>query len=490
MDFLDPKRKRAHRRRLFIGYVLMAVAISMGTLILLFSAYGYDVDRKTGEVIRNGSMSVASKPSVAKIDIDGKRQSSDTSTRLDLPGGQQYNLALSKEGYRKWSRLVSLESGTIENITYPILIPENIKQTELQLYASAPSLASQSKDMKKLLVQQPGQQYIFDLYDLQNPANSAKTLTIPSDAVSSPAASGSMSVVEWSSDSKHVLLARSYDNKLDFIILDTEDAAKSVNVNKTFSVNPTKVQLIEGKVDSVYVYDAAGGVIRKGTFQGGVLSEPILSNVLAFDSLGKDIILYATTDEAPANNVSFRVRSSENVTNLIKNVTISSSYTTLIEEFDGTPYFVIGGSSVDAVFVYRDPVEGLKKQKNTPLLVTAVLRGKNPINVSFAPKVHRFIGAQFEQGMVVYDIEHDRQFTFKLSSTNLLSWMSEYQFAYNQNNTLNMIDFDGSNTQKIADVNAGMIGYFAPNYEKVFSLSPSPTVSGRTTFLQSDLIVR
>jgi len=489
MDFLDPKRKRAHRRRLMIGYFLMAIAISMGTLILLFSAYGYDVDRKTGEIIRNGTMYVDSKPSGAKVDVNGQRQSDATATRLDLPGGMQYNLVLSKEGYKNWSRLVSLESGTIEHVIYPILIPETIKQTELQLYASAPAFVSQTKDLKKLLVQQPGQQFSFDLYNLEEPSSSSKTLVIPNDAITTPTASGSMAVVEWSSDSKQVMLVRTYDNKQEYILLDTEDVAKTKNVNKVFSVSPIKVQMIDGKVDSLYVHQA-DGTIRQATFDNSALSDPILSKVITFDSLGKDTILYVTTDNAPVNSVSFRIRTNEEVTHLLKNVATSSSYTTLIEEFDGTPYFVVGGNAVDAVFVYRDPIHALKGQKNTPVLVNAVMRGKNISSVAFSPKAHRFISAQSEQGMVVYDVEHDRQFTFKPAVGVQLSWMSEYQFAYNNQNAFYMIDFDGSNFQKIADVNPGMIGYFAPNYERIFSLSPSPTVSGRSALLQSDLIVR
>ncbi len=62
MDFLDPRKKRAYKIRLYIGYFLMAVALSIGTLILLFEAYGYDVNHKTGEVIQNGLVFVDSRP--------------------------------------------------------------------------------------------------------------------------------------------------------------------------------------------------------------------------------------------------------------------------------------------------------------------------------------------------------------------------------------------------------------------------------------------
>lgn len=179
MDFLDPKLKKAHSRRLFIGYILMAIAISMGTLVLLFAAYGYDVDRKTGEVIQNGTIYLDSEPSNALVYVGDEKQSSDTSTRLALPGGKTYTISLKKDGYIDWKRTLSLDGGSIERLEYAWMIPKKIKQTELQLYSSNPTQVSQGPDLKKLLVLQNGQNYVFDLYNLEKPSVTPAVVNVP-----------------------------------------------------------------------------------------------------------------------------------------------------------------------------------------------------------------------------------------------------------------------------------------------------------------------
>src|SRR5438128_1981144 len=99
MDFLDPKKQRAHMIRLIVGYVLIGVAILIATLILLYQAYGFGLG-KDGEIIQNGLVFVSTQPSGADIYIDGKHKDSRTNTRLQLPEGS-YQLELRREGYRQ-----------------------------------------------------------------------------------------------------------------------------------------------------------------------------------------------------------------------------------------------------------------------------------------------------------------------------------------------------------------------------------------------------
>src|SRR3990167_6869978 len=60
MDFLDPRKRRAHHIRLMIGYGLMAVAIVLTATILVYWAYGYGFNTKTGGVVENGLLFVDS----------------------------------------------------------------------------------------------------------------------------------------------------------------------------------------------------------------------------------------------------------------------------------------------------------------------------------------------------------------------------------------------------------------------------------------------
>jgi len=48
MDFLDPRKVKAHRIRLIIGYVMVTLLIVLATIVLIYDTYGYGIDTKTG----------------------------------------------------------------------------------------------------------------------------------------------------------------------------------------------------------------------------------------------------------------------------------------------------------------------------------------------------------------------------------------------------------------------------------------------------------
>ncbi|CAN5393172.1 hypothetical protein BH10PAT3_BH10PAT3_2310 [soil metagenome] len=493
MDFLDPKRKKSHRRRLLLGYLLMAVAVAMGTLILLFSAYGFDINRKTGDVIQNGTVFVDSQPAGSNITLNGTPQGSRTASRLVLPGSQQYTISLSQAGYRDWNRTFSLEGGKIERLVYPLMLPSKLITTEAQLYASAPAISSQSPDRRWLLIEQPGQVYGFDLYDLNNPSSAPTTLTIPANILTEADKPASLNVVEWSNDNKHVLIERAFNNGVtdthEFLMIDTTQVASSININTTLTVSPAKISLRDKKPDLLYMYDSTGGILRLGDLKNRTVSGALLSNILAYKSYGTELLLYATREGAAAGKTNLRIRENDKATYLLKSVPDSPDYLLDIAESDGTPYYVVGSSQDDAVFVYRDPLPTLKGQSQFPLFVSAVLRITAPKFVSFSQNT-KFIVAQSGNKLVLYDIEADRQYKLGLNHEigSKLAWMDGFRFSFVDKSISFMVDFDGSNEQAIVPSLVANGPYFAPDFKTVFSLADSKVVSGRFALTQTSLV--
>src|SRR3990167_2561193 len=137
MDFLDPRKRRAHRTRLLVGYVLIAVAVALGTVVLVYNAYGYGVNTKTGTIVQNGLLFVDSQPGDAKIYLDGKYQDANTSARLVLPA-KTYQLSLKKDDYRDWVRNFTLAEHSISRYVYPLLLPADPKPGSLKKYTGSP----------------------------------------------------------------------------------------------------------------------------------------------------------------------------------------------------------------------------------------------------------------------------------------------------------------------------------------------------------------
>lgn len=487
MDFLDPKLRKAHSQRLFIGYVLMAIAVSLGTLVLLFAAYGYDVDRKTGEVIQNGTIYLETEPSGAKVTVDDVTQDSDTSTRLALPGGKSYQIGLSKDGYRSWKRTLSLDGGSIERLNYVWLLPKDIKTKEVQLYSQNPVITSQSPDLKKLLVLQVGQNYAFDLYNLEKTDEAPSVISVPDSVLSAPKQAGSLSIVEWTKDSKHILVRRDYESKKEFILLDLQDASKSLNITSIYDNNAGQVTLVNNKSQSVYSLSSTNGQLRKINLESGASTIMVESNVLSYADYGEDTFVYTTSVGAESGKVNFRIAREAGISYLLKSLPISELYLHQINEYDNDEYVAIGTNKSSAVYIFKNPYDTLKDGKVNDLLNLAVLRGQNTRSIEFSLKDKRNISVQSDRGVVVYDIEGDRQFSFMPPTGTSLSWVGDYRFSYVYENSFYVVDFDGSYDNKIVVVGVSTRGYFSPNYKKLITLSPSVSVSGRTALTVSDL---
>ncbi len=492
MDFLDPKRKKAHRQRLLVGYVLTAVAIAMTTLILMFSAYGFDIDRKTGSVIQNGTVFIDSLPVSADIYLDNVIQHSRTATRLVIPGGQ-YSLKLTSNGYRDWLRTFSIDGGKIERIIYPLLIPKIIKPIDTQAYSTKPALVTQSNDRRWLLVLQPGQTSNFDLYDLDNGVKTSPSLvSLPNLVLTNPAATSSWTVVEWSDDDKHVLLDRSFENKHEFIVIDIENAANSQNINSLLGISPSRVNFRNKKSDQFYSYDSNGGILRSADIKNRTLSGPLLTGVLNFVSSGNDIILYATKEGADSGKVDYRIRENDKTSYLLKSVPDGSVYLLAIGEYDNTTYYVVGTNTDDAVSVYKDPLPALKGQTTSPLLVNTVIRLDDPQFVSFAPK-GQFISVQKGNQLKSYDIFAERQYRLDLEQSvdpaRQLRWLDSHHLLMADQQSGYIVDFDGFNNQTLLPTYDLATGpYFSPNFKSIFSVSPSVADPSKPALVAASMV--
>ncbi|HEY1645550.1 MAG TPA: PEGA domain-containing protein, partial [Candidatus Saccharimonadales bacterium] len=244
MDFLNPKKQRRHKILLICGYILIAGVVAGTTTILLYEAYGFGLG-KGGSIIQKGLIYLSSQPNPANIKLNGKTLSSTTNTSLTLPEGI-YSVVLSRSGYRTWSREVEVDGGMIEDYTYPLLIPTKLVTDNVKSYSAAPGIATQSPSRQWLVVQTPGNELSFDLYNLANPVLEPTQISIPSNVVSEPPAGTpeSWQVVTWSTDNQHVLLDHIYSGKNEYIMLDIANPSQSFNLSTDLgSVSFTSITL-------------------------------------------------------------------------------------------------------------------------------------------------------------------------------------------------------------------------------------------------------
>lgn len=494
MDFLDPAKQARHRVIMWVGYVLIAGGIVVATLVLLYQAYGFGLG-KNGTVIQNGLVFLSSQPNPASISLNGKLNNAQTNARLALPASI-YHVQLARSGYRNWQRIIEVEGGDVQHFDYPLLIPTKLTSKKLQTYAAAPGLASQSPDRRWLLVAKPGSITGFNLYDLKSPTKTLTELNLPDNLISKATAPGeNWQLEEWADDNKHVVLQHNYDGKSEYILVDRTDAGKSQNLNNVLSASPTKLTLLNKKYDQYYLYDAKTAVLQKATLSAPTPTA-VLVHVLNYQSYGSDTLLYASDDNAPAGKVLIRLKIGDQ-TYPVRTFPAGSTYLLDLTKYSGTLYLAAGASSLDRVYIYKDPVGQLGKLPDHAIAPIQVLHVPQPNYVSFSTST-QFIMAENGNQFGVYDIENKKGYNYTTAQPidapqAHATWMDGNRMTYVSQGQLLMFDYDDTNQQLLMPAGSAYLPAFAPNFKFVYSLAPAavtPTSPpGQTNLNQTSLLV-
>jgi hypothetical protein len=493
MEFLDPKKQKQHHIYLMICYVLMTIGLVLATIILVMLAYGFGFDRK-GQVTQSGLVFVSSTPSGSTIWINGQQQGDKTNTRLLLQSGR-YTLRITKEGYTDWQRSIIVNGSVLERFDYPMIIPTNLTTSQVAPFESSVAFASQSRDRRWLVLQQPSSVNQFVLYDLNERAQQPLSLTVPSAILTEPSSTQSWKQVEWSTDNRRVLLLRTYlaagtrTPATEYVLLDREEPAESVNVSTTFSLGQVDVRLVDGKYDKYYVLNPATQRLSSVSLEN-TTPETVANGVVEYKSYGEDKVMYVTAvaENEPVTAVRFK---DGNKTYTIRDdITARGTYLLEIAQHDGDWYLAAGEQSENRIPVYKNPVDSLRQLPDDPLVPVQVLKVQKPVYVAFSANT-RFIMATAGQNFYTYDIKNDKGYQY--TTTQPLDapqvnarWMDGYRLAYVSNGKLVMFDYDYINQRTLQAADPAFLPFFDRDYEFVYSLLGQQDTAGQpSSVLQS-----
>jgi hypothetical protein len=477
MDFLDPKKTRAHTVRLIIGYVLVAITLGLATTVLLYMANGFGV--KQGKVIQNGLVFISSSPSGSSIYLNDTLQSDKTNAKLMLPAGT-YTMRLNRDGYRDWQRAVTVEGGSVDRFDYPLLFPKTLTTTASATYASAPQLVTQSPDRRWLLVQQPGGPATFDVYDIKDPKKvktDKKTISLPAAVPGIPVtAASNFKMVEWSNDNSHVLLRHSVGEQSEYIILSRDKPEESVNVSRQLQLAKTAVITLQDKqYDRYFIHDSASLTLSTASLDNPRPTS-LLTGVISYKSYGTDVILYATTESAGPGKTSVKMYQAGN-SYPIRQVAQDSSYLLDISRYRSSWYVVVGSPSEDHVYVYQDPTDSLRQEAGKALTPVEVMKLDKPKYVEFSAN-SQFVMAENGKDISVFDAQNERSYIHQLDKPidtpqSHVTWMDGYHLRLVSNGAATVFDYDGTNAQTLAASSPDYLIMFDTGYSSLYTLAPA-----------------
>lgn len=485
MDFLDPQKKRQHTIKLFIGYALIGAALFLASLLLLFAAFGYGINRSTGEVIQNGLLFVDAHPEQANMYINGQDRGQ-TDGRFVLEAGN-YNLELKRDGYRNWKRDFTLEGGNIVRLVYPFLFPEKLVSTDIQTFAAQPDMVSESPDRRWIVMHDQTNPTQFRVLDTSTRELPTETISLPTAVLGNRV--GNMEMAEWSTDNRHVLLKNTYQGGFDYIVFDREEPALSFNVTQVFGKAYGNVTLRDKKFDQLYLHDVATGDLLSGNAKDRT-TEKVLEKVVAFWPYKDTTLLYTTNTDAPADKSLLRLREGQ-VTYTIRELARSDSYLLNMAEFDGETY-VIGCAAVDGkIYIYKNPVNTLKQKPEVKLNHTVLMKLDNAQHLSFSNNA-RFASIQAGSQFAVYDFETELQYKYDTKVTvppgYKAKWMDGHRLmVVGTDNKLTILDYDGLNPQTLVTTNSAHVPMFDRDYNRLYTVSPTVADATKQGLVWTDL---
>lgn len=486
MDYLDPKKESRHRLILFTGYGLLVIAIVLATRLLYYQAYGFGVTRE-GAVIQNDLTFFSSKPNPANIYVNGELKNVRTNTRLLLPAGI-YDVTLARDGYRDWKRKIELSGGSVEHFDYPFLFPKTLAPQKIQSYPVAPNLITQSPDRRWLLIQSSTTLTDFSVYDLKNPEEPPKTISLPPNLLTK--AEGTWALSEWADDNDHVLLQHKYDDKTEYILASRSQPAESINLTNTLSPGTSVVSLINRKYDRYYLYDPAAQTLRRAT-----LKEPapvlVLEGVITYKTYSDDTVLYVTGNDAPAGKLWAKLSIGSKTYN-IRILPTGTNYLLDLTKYDGAMYVVVGAGAENRVLIFKDPVGQLSRQPKRIAVSERVLRVEQPNYLSFSDNT-QFIVTQNGNNFGVYDIENKKTYRYKTTEPidapqPNADWMDGNRLMYISDGKLIVFDYDNTNRQSLVAAGSVFMPAFSPDFKRLYTFTPGPTAP-QFELLQTPLLV-
>lgn len=488
MDFLNPKKKRAHIRRLYIGYGLIAILLSISTLALVIVANGYGVNRR-GAITQNGIVYVDTSPVSADIYIDGtKRGTADA--RFVLEEGD-YTISLSREGYRTWQKDFTLEGSSIERLIYPFLFPQDLKATEIQKYDTTPDIVSASPDRQWIVEHRASDMNNFTVINTSTEENTTTTITVPSSILPTRP-NQKLEAVEWSYDNRHLLFRAVFDGGSEYYMLDREKPNESLNLTQVFGHNFSKVVLHDKRYDLLYVYSSSTGLVEAADLRTGQLN-PIASRILAFFPYGSSKMIYVTKDDAPTGMVNVTLLDGDQ-TYALRSLPESPAYFLNMASYDGNEYVIVGANTDKKAYLYQDPFGSIKRSPLKAAAVKALLKVDSTItSVEFSANT-QFIAVQGGSTFAVYDAENNRQYRYdvdlELSDGIKAQWMDGHRLMLASAGQLNAFDFDGTNKQTLTNVTAGFIPMFDRDYKVMYTVSPATNVADKVSLFRTELTVK
>ncbi len=429
-----------------LSFISIGLFVTMGTIILVLIAKGYDFDFKKKEIVQNGLVLIGSEPVSAQVIIDEVDTNDTTPHRAALHDGG-HSVKLLRDGFREWSRQFDLAPSEVLWLNYPLLLPNSLATSEVSKFAGAVTTYP-SPDNARMATVSAQKMIIF----LANQSDrEAQTIDL---ALSLPGLPGTITDLVWADDNSSVLATVTDGNTTNQILVTLTREPTFANLSTILSgyanieFNPNENNIFYGL--------KVGGLWRI-ELDPAKSPEKIVESADRFSAFDRSVLTWSATSQ--------------------RLVLLDPSKSTVIDSPPITDLTDLSLSSHDGKMVAAMTTPSL----GTHLFVapgkadqTHAVHMRAGDELLFSPGAG-YLASHSGQAFQVYDLERQRFYTFDLPIENLknLRWATgAHLLAIADGSYSALFDFDGQNFQHIAAAIPGAI-QMSPDRQHILHLATS-----------------
>lgn len=453
----------------------MSVTILAVVTALVLVMIGYTFNRTDGRIEQGGLIQFASSPSGAEVTIDGTVFGSQTPSKTTAFTGSHF-IAMNKLGYRTWQKSVDVLPGSILWLNYARLIPATLTPASVADFTTVSSTSS-SFDNKFMAIKEDPVTPEIRLVNIADDKNPLTTITLPQTAYTAPAPdkTQSFTIDAWDNAGRYFLVRHTYDDaKLEWLVVDSQDASKTKNITTLLGVDASKV-VFHGSNNRIVIVQI-GTDIRQIDLEAATLSRPLVSNVAEFNLSAASTISYVTNvdETTKMRSVGYYKLGAHAPVVLRSYAETETPLHIAIGTYFSENYIAINhGETVD-IFKGALPKTTIEASDLSTVASYKVAGGAQWLRIRTDG---RFVVAQNGNTYTTYDLELSKMTTTTLKgqaeSTKELPWLDGYTIWSDKDSVVRLYEFDGANQQDIMTVSPGFSVMLNPDGSYIYGINKS-----------------
>lgn len=465
--------KRSQLIRRLLSYAVMVIAVVSCVLLIILFILGYRID-SANRLERGALIQLESKPSGARVTIDDDSAAS-TPTKATLLAGN-HTISMNRNGYETWQKTVTLSPGSLLWIDYPILVPLDRPVKSIRTYPSLVD-AKASANRRYILLQPSANEPVFRLVNIDADTPSSTDITLPPTAYTA-AVTGSFVIDRWDNDGRYVILRHSFDeNKLEWIVLDTDQPSRSVNISQLLDIDIAQLRF-SGSSGSVFFARLTDGTIRKLDVNAATISRALVTSATDFSVFDSNIITYKATVTVGQTTQSKVGIYKDGETMAVDMLSAQSDDGLAITTTRYVNKAYIAVSSGKTITIYRGDYPR-KDTDVTDLNTFATLQFSESVKSLSFSREGTYLLAQAGSRYMSFDMETkasvQASLTLKEPANESLSWIAPGYLSTTADNQLRLQEFDGNNAHGMGSALRGFDVSFSPNQRYLYSIGQTKT---------------